>query len=341
MEIQKLLSHYAKQPQLKALAKALENQRIKTVGVDGLAGSSCPLVFASIANRLKNPVVFILRDADEAGYFYHDLMQLNAPALFFPSSYRRAVKYGQRDAANEILRTEVLSALSSFGKDAVDNPSDEATGNPDEAEELSGSSLFIVTYPSALAEMAVDKTILDDRTIHLSVGQRIDITDVQHQLRDLGFRMQDYVYEPGQFAVRGSILDVYSFSNDLPFRLDFFGDEIETIRTFQIEDQLSADRRKEIDIVPELATFSEKKVPLTDFLPEGSMLVSHDMGFVVDVVGKTYDEGFSSQALNDRMAGATEQEQEEIRREMNAQMNLCPASRFNQSIAKFKQINIK
>ena len=116
MEIQKLLSHYAKQPQLKALAKALDSKRIKTVGIDGLAGSSCPLVFASIANKIENPVVFILRDADEAGYFYHDLMQLNAPALFFPSSYRRAVKYGQRDAANEILRTEVLSALSSFGK---------------------------------------------------------------------------------------------------------------------------------------------------------------------------------------------------------------------------------
>ena len=348
MEIQKLLSHYAKQPQLKALAKALDSKRIKTVNIDGLAGSSCPLVFASIANRIDSPVVFILRDADEAGYFYHDLMQLGAPALFFPSSYRRAVKYGQRDAANEILRTEVLSALSSFGKPKDSLPSEVA----DDADEQSGSlptgegggrgsSLFIVTHPSALAEMAVDKTILDDRTIHLSVGQRIDITDVQHQLRDLGFRMQDYVYEPGQFAVRGSILDVYSFSNDLPFRLDFFGDEIETIRTFQIEDQLSADRRKEIDIVPELATVSEKKVPLTEFLPEGSMLVSHDMGFVVDVVGKTFDEGFSSQALNDRMAGATEQEQDEIRREMNAQMNLCPASRFNQSIAKFKQITIK
>ena len=346
MEIQKLLSHYAKQPQLKALAKALENKRIKTVGIDGLAGSSCPLVFASIANKIEIPIVFILRDADEAGYFYHDLMQLGAPALFFPSSYKRAVKYGQRDAANEILRTEVLSALSSFGKtkDGLpnENDSDDDSGSLPTGEGGGrGSSLFIVTYPSALAEMAVDKTILDDRTIHLSVGQRIDITDVQHQLRDLGFRMQDYVYEPGQFAVRGSILDVYSFSNDLPFRLDFFGDEIETIRTFQIEDQLSADRRKEIDIVPELAAFSEKKVPLTEFLPEGSMLVSHDMGFVVDVIGKTFEEGFSSQALNDRMAGATELEQEEIRREMNAQINLCPASRFNQSIAKFKQINIK
>ena len=346
MEIQKLLSHYAKQPQLKALAKALENKRIKTVGIDGLAGSSCPLVFASIANKIEIPIVFILRDADEAGYFYHDLMQLGAPALFFPSSYKRAVKYGQRDAANEILRTEVLSALSSFGKtkDGLpnENDSDDDSGSLPTGEGGGrGSSLFIVTYPSALAEMAVDKTILDDRTIHLSVGQRIDITDVQHQLRDLGFRMQDYVYEPGQFAVRGSILDVYSFSNDLPFRLDFFGDEIETIRTFQIEDQLSADRRKEIDIVPELAAFSEKKVPLTEFLPEGSMLVSYDMGFVVDVIGKTFEEGFSSQALNDRMAGATELEQEEIRREMNAQINLCPASRFNQSIAKFKQINIK
>ena len=92
MEIQKLLSHYAKQPQLKALAKALDSKRIKTVNIDGLAGSSCPLVFASIANRIDSPVVFVLRDADEAGYFYHDLMQLGAPALFFPSSYRRAVK---------------------------------------------------------------------------------------------------------------------------------------------------------------------------------------------------------------------------------------------------------
>ncbi|MDO4993357.1 MAG: transcription-repair coupling factor, partial [Prevotellaceae bacterium] len=315
MEIGKLLSHYAKQPQLKALAKTLDGKRIKTVSIDGLAGSSCPLVFASIAERLKKPIVFILRDADEAGYFYHDLMQLGAPALFFPSSYKRAVKYGQRDAANEILRTEVLSALSSFGKAVPESPSEEpvdASGSLlEEGRKSAQTSLFIVSYPAALAEMAVDKTILDDRTIHLAVGQRIDITDVQHQLRDLGFRMQDYVYEPGQYAVRGSILDVYSYSNDLPFRIDFFGDEIDTIRTFQVEDQLSADRRKEIDIVPELAAFSEKKVPLTEFLPEGSVLVSHDMGFVVDVVGKTFDEGFSSQAMTDRMAGATEQEQEE------------------------------
>ena len=314
MEIQELLSLYAGQTETKALAKAFQSKKIKTISIDGLAGSACPLVFASMAEKTSIPVLFILRDADEAGYFYHDLTQLLGTdrTLFFPSSYKRAVKYGQRDAANEILRTEVLSRLSSANND---------------------SYTYIVTHPEALAEMVVSKQEVASNAISLAVTQRVDIVALQHQLRDLHFQMVDYVYEPGQFAVRGSILDVYSFSNDLPFRIDFFDDEIDTIRTFEVENQLSKDKKESIEIVPELTKSAEKKIPLTEFLSDDAVIVTRDITYVTQVVGKTYDDGFSSQAATDRMNGATEQEQAEIRKEMNAELNLCPASRFNQSIS--------
>ena len=319
MEINKLLNHYAKATQTKALAKALLSKTVKNLMIDGLAGSSCPLLFSAVAGKIKQSVIFILRDADEAGYFYQDLTQLLGTdhVLFFPSSYRRAVKYGQRDAANEILRTEVMSRL---------------------AARQTEQSLYIVTHPEAMAEMAVSKEVMNDRSIRLAVNQNIDIVDVEHQLRELGFSMVDYVYEPGQFAVRGSILDVYSFSHELPFRIDFFGDEIDTIRTFEIENQLSKDKKDTIEIVPELAKSNEKKIPLTEFLDSESIIVSQGLKFINDVIGKTYDDGFSSQAMTDRMSGATEQEQEEIRREMNAALNLCPPSRFMQSIEALKKV---
>ena len=321
MEINKLLNHYAKATQTKALAKALLSKTVKNLMIDGLAGSSCPLLFSAVAGKIKQSVIFILRDADEAGYFYQDLTQLLGTdhVLFFPSSYRRAVKYGQRDAANEILRTEVMSRLAAR-----------------QAEQ----SLYVVTHPEAMAEMAVSKKVLNDRSIRLAVNQNIDIVDVEHQLRDLGFSMVDYVYEPGQFAVRGSILDVYSFSHELPFRIDFFGDEIDTIRTFEVENQLSKDKKDTIEIVPELAKSNEKKIPLTEFLDSESIIVSQGLKFISDVIGKTYDEGFSSQAMTDRMSGATEQEQEKIRREMNAALNLCPPSRFMQSIEALKKVTV-
>ncbi len=334
MDIQKLLTTYAKQAECKALAKVLQAKRIKSVGIDGLAGSSCPLVFASIAEKLSSPTLFILRDADEAGYFYHDLTQLigEKDVLFFPSSYKRAVKYGQRDAANEILRTEVLTRISS-----QDSSSKDVSDNAPSPSGRSGG-VFIVTHPEALAEMVVSQTQIADKTISLHRDQRIDIVEVEHQLRDLGFSQLEYVYEPGQFAVRGGILDVYSFSSELPYRIGFFGDEIETIRTFQVEDQLSVETKQSVDIVPELARSEEQKVPLTEFLPKETVIVSHDIAYVCDTVGKTFEEGFSHQAMTDRMAGATEVEQEEIRREMNAQINLCPVSRFMQSITGMKKV---
>ncbi len=208
--------------------------------------------------------------------------------VFFPSSYRRAVKYGQRDAANEILRTETLAKISEV-RNMKSEDSKTRKKNKDNDEQassslstLDSSPLYIVTYPAALAELVVSKQQFDERKIELCVAQRLDIVVLERQLADLGFVRVDYVYEPGQFAVRGSIVDVYSFSSELPYRIDFFGDEIDSIRTFELETQLSLDRKQQITILPALATVKEQKEPFTTFLPENTLVVTKDLLFVRD-----------------------------------------------------------
>ena len=315
MKFNDLVSLYGHLPQAGALLKSLSDPKVHRLSLDGLVGSSVPLLFSSLASRLNRTVLFILDDADEAGYFFNDLK--SDKACFFPSAYRRAVKYGQRDDANEILRTETLAAVSS------------KTG-----------PLFIVTCPEAVAELVVSQNHFDEQRISLKTSQTIDITDLEHRLRDIGFNEVDYVYEPGQFAVRGSIVDVYSYSSELPYRIDFFGDEIDTIRTFSVEDQLSQDRRSEIEIVPELAVTESEKVPFLRFLPDDTLIVIKDERFVLDTVQRIYNEGFSSQAMTERLEGATEVEQEQIRRDMNREAVLCKPTVFNDELARFQQIEL-
>ena len=274
------------------------------------------MFFGSMKARLKRSVLFVLDDADEAGYFYHDLTQMlgQESVFFFPSSYRRAVKYGQRDAANEILRTEVLARLSA--------------GNP----------IFIVSYPDALAELVVSKQHLDEKILKLSVGQQIPQVDVVHQLRDFKLQEVDYVYEPGQFAVRGSIIDVYSYSCEFPFRIDFFGDEIDTIRTFSIEDQLSKDKRESIEVVPELATGQTVKQCFLQFLDPSTLVVMKDYTYLHDCIEKIYNDGFSTQSLTEQLEGATEMEAERIRQEMKKELNLVSASDFQHALCEHVRV---
>ena len=274
------------------------------------------MFFGSMKTRLKRSVLFVLDDADEAGYFYHDLTQMlgQESVFFFPSSYRRAVKYGQRDAANEILRTEVLARLSA--------------GNP----------IFIVSYPDALAELVVSKQHLDEKILKLSVGQQIPQVDVVHQLRDFKLQEVDYVYEPGQFAVRGSIIDVYSYSCEFPFRIDFFGDEIDTIRTFSIEDQLSKDKRESIEVVPELATGQTVKQCFLQFLDPSTLVVMKDYTYLHDCIEKIYNDGFSTQSLAEQLEGVTEMEAERIRQEMKKELNLVSASDFQHALCEHVRV---
>ena len=159
-----------------------------------------------------------------------------------------------------------------------------------------------------------------------------------HQLRDFGLQETDYVYEPGQFAVRGSILDVYSYSCEYPFRIDFFGDEIDTIRTFNIEDQLSKDKRDAIEIVPELAAEQSVKQCFLHFLDADALVVMNDYTLLHDRIEQIYKDGFSTQSLTEQLEGATEMEAEKIRKEMKAELNLVSASDFQHALVEHVRI---
>ena len=322
MDIQDIKQLYAKAPGTVALCKLLQENRGSNIFLQGQQASATPLLFAAVATEIKQTFLFVLQDADEAGYFYHDLTQVMGTqnVLFFPSSFKRSVKYGQRDSANEILRTEVLARVSARDKQATE-------------------SLLIVSYPEALSELVVSKQHLDERRLSLKTGQQqIDITDIAHKLREYGFQEVDYVYEPGQYSVRGSILDVYSFSCENPFRIDFFGREIDTIRTFEVQDQLSKDKLNEIEIVPELATLTTERVSFLNFLPSNSVMVYKDFAYIRDVIAHVYDEGYSKQAITEQLEGATEIEQKQIINELNKEKTLLSPSQFAQQAATFRTI---
>lgn len=319
MKIEELRTLYASLPQLGALAKLLKDGKTRHVSLNGLVASAPALFFAAFAERCPYPILFILEDADTAGYFHNDLKALGIESFLLPSSYRRAVKYGQRDAGSEILRTETMAALS--------------------AEKTEGKPLYIVTEPSALAERVVSKERLNDQTIRLETGQEVEVVALEKQLRALGFQEVDYVYEPGQFAVRGSILDVYSYSSEYPFRIDFFGDEIDTLRTFEVETQLSLQKRKQVEIVPELAQADHEQ--LTSFLhllPEETLIVTKDLHNVADRIGKIFDEGFSKSAQTEQLEGKSEVEQEAIRQQMLAETKLIGRGKFLTDALGFRRI---
>ena len=276
MGITELQSMYAGHPNLSGLASILDKkEEVRTVFLDGMHGSCASLFASAFVKERPGVYVFILDDLEEAGYFYHDMVQVNGEGhtLFFPSSYRRAFKYGQKDAANEILRTEVLGMLER--KEPV----------------------AVVTYPEALAEKVVSRKILNERTLTLEVGRHVATGKIMEELSGYGFERVDYVYEPGQFALRGSILDVYSFASEYPYRIDFFGDEVDSIRTFEVETQLSKEKKTSVNIVPELSSAAEGDVCFLDFIPEESVLWVKDLAWVKERIQAVHDEALSPQAL--------------------------------------------
>ena len=348
MDIQELKKLYAKLPQVAQLAKALEDNGVKTIFLEGLLASSAPMAFSSLTLKTRQTLLFVLQDADEAGYFYHDLCQIlgddSSQVLFFPSSYRRAIKYGQKDPASEILRTEVLTMLSEelrvkSEESAAAVPSGEGVAQPNSSLFTLHSSLYVVTYPEALAEKVVTRQNLDSRKVSLEQGQTVDVDQLLSTLHDFGFREVDYVYEPGQFALRGSILDVFSFSHEYPFRIDFFGDDIDSIRTFEVENQLSKERRDRADIVPELIA-AEQKESLLKFLPADTVLVLKSYRYVRDVIARVYEEGFSEQAKTERLEGTTEVERYQIEQEMRRDSQIITAAQFTADSEPFRRIEL-
>ena len=309
MGITELQSRYTRHPVLEGLANTLKNNDIRTVFLEG-THASCASLFAScFIKSVPGVYLFVLNDQEEAGYFYHDMVQVNGDEqiLFFPSSYRRAIKYGQKDAANEILRTEVLSRLEK------------------------NEPVTVVTYPDALAEKVVSPKILSDRTLKLTVGQHIDTDEITKTLSDYGFEHVDYVYEPGQFATRGSIIDVYSFASEYPYRVDFFGDEIDSIRTFEVESQLSREKKDSVSIVPELAQAMDGDISFLSFIPRETVLWVKDLLWVRERIQIIHDEALSPQALT-----AYEGEQTEL---MNLERKLIDGAEFTVESLEFRRID--
>lgn len=284
MEIAELQHNYFSHPASKGLIALMDDASVKTIFLEGTHASCASLFASAIIKNHPGVNLFILNDQEEAGYFYHDMVQANGDEdiLFLPSSYRRAIKYGQKDSANEILRTEVLSRLERK------------------------VPVTVVSYPEALAEKVVSPKTLSDKTLCLKVGQQIETDKIAEELVGYGFEHVDYVYEPGQFATRGSIVDVYSFASEYPYRIDFFGDEIDSIRTFEVDSQLSKEKKDSVSIVPEMAQTDGCDICFLEFLPKDAILWVKDLLWVRERIQSIHDEEFSSQALQAYEGEATD-----------------------------------
>jgi len=270
INILELVQLFAVHPQVSAFCDLLNQKKIENIFVPGLKGSSASVVLAALNQKRAGHYICVLNDHEEAGYFYNDLMQLVADkesVQFFPSAYRRNIKYGHIDSANEILRTETITRLQ-----------DQST------------PFIVVTYPDALAEKVIARKTLNENTLELRTKEKIDSLFVSDMLDEYGFEQVEYVYEPGQYAIRGSILDVFSFSHELPYRVDFFGSEIETIRTFDIETQLSQEKLEVIFLIPKMTAGNLSTVCLFEGLPPDTSLLFMDFTWCKERISAIYAE---------------------------------------------------
>lgn len=277
MELREADRLFATPARIAAVQSALKDKKLRRVLLSGLEGSSVAMLLAGLAPS-KHPALVVADDMDAAGYIYNDLCQILGPEAvsIFPSGYKRDIKYGQPDAPQQILRTETLNALSD-SKSLV---------------------RYVVSYPEALAEKVADAATIADNSIALKRGSRIILSDLTARLRELGFRETEYVYEPGQFARRGSIVDVYSYSCELPYRIDFFDDEVDSMRTFIVETQLSETKLDEIRIIPPTSSESSAKgISLPEFVDDNTTVFCHDPAWLLERVRSVASENFSTAAL--------------------------------------------
>lgn len=275
MDINDLLTRFSAHPQFKTVDNWCAGKG-KNLSIKGLEGSLCAILFAHI-NKTTDKTLFVTMDDEEsAAYLYHDLTQVigDENVFFYPAS-RKKGNNGQKDAANEVLRTETLNRINA------------------------ATPAIFVSFSEAVAERVVDKSELNKKTLNLSVGQSIDTDFIIQALCEYGFSRVDFVYEPGQFSVRGSIIDVFSFSCEYPYRVDFFGDEIESIRTFNIESQLSLEKQEEISIVSNIHENNESAVPLFSLLGKDTILFFNDFRYAFDRISNYSEEITEEEAIID------------------------------------------
>ena len=269
MNIRDIINLYKEDPRIANLAKAINAVKNPRIQLKGLIGSSDAVIAVSLYFLQHRHMVFVLPEREEAAYFQSDLENLiEKEVLFFPSSFRKAFEFTQVDNGNVLQRAEVLN-------------------------ELSHSSEFgqlIVTYPEALAEKVIDRQALEKNTLEISTGNKLGIEFINEFLIEYDFERVEFVYEPGQFSIRGGIVDIFSFSHDLPYRIEFFEDFIETIRTFQIEDQLSVEQVKSITIVPNVQSkfLTDHNISLLEYIDDDTLVWFKDVQFTLDIIKDGY-----------------------------------------------------
>ena len=281
----------------------MSDRKVKRIAMTGLEGSAKAFALSNLLATGRHTII-VATNSDEAGYLYHDLLQIEGDqrVAFFPSGYKRNIKYGQIDAPAGIMRTDVLNRLK------IKEP------------------LLVVTYPEAIAEKVVQEQVLEQNTLHISTSEQIDITFVANALREYGFARVDYVYEPGQYAVRGSILDVFSYSNEYPYRIDFFGDDIDSIRTFHVDSQLSHEKLNEVYIIPNVCNKVENGVSLLEFIDAKTLFAFNDLPHTINRIIELSNETLAVQALLT----------EEV--DVNAMQKVVDADSFTRSLIGFRRV---
>lgn len=280
-----LLSLFRKNHHTEKLNGFFSSNTLFRIQLKGLVGSSLALNAATAIEKSKKTHLFIASDKETAAYLYNDLENLfneqtlnydKKRVLFFPTSYKKPYHYEEMDNANVLARTEVLNRINTENNYPV-----------------------IVTYPEAFSEKVITKRYLTENTMKLQVGEKVSLSFITELLSEYGFYFTDFVVEPGTYSVRGGLIDFFSYANDLPYRIEFFGDEIESIRTFDYENQLSVDKLNQINILPNIQDkiIKEQRESFLSFIPANTIVWINDFGFTCDRLKVEYEK--ATQAYED------------------------------------------
>ncbi|MDB5262437.1 MAG: transcription-repair coupling factor [Adhaeribacter sp.] len=273
MKIKDFLALYRRDALVNTVAERLKSDPAFHIQLKGLVGSLDAVLVAAVAGLLDDAHhLVILHDKEEAAYFHSDLQNLfdgEKDTLLFPSSYKRPYSFDETENANILMRAEVLNLLNN----------------------KTGKGMIIVTYPEALTEKVINKKSLVENTLGVKVGEKLDTNFLNEMLTEYDFERTDFVYEPGQFAIRGGIVDIFSYANDLPYRIELFGDEIESIRSFNPHTQLSVETKTQVSIVPNVQTklLHESREPLLDFISANTKIWFKDARQAFDVIDESFD----------------------------------------------------
>jgi transcription-repair coupling factor (superfamily II helicase) len=278
----------------------------KKTSVSGLSGSSSTVAFSVLREMFAYQALFILNDREEAAFFFDDMQVLGREddLLFFPSSFKRNIWHDHVDNENIILRTDVLNKLT-----------------------VKEKQYLIVTYPEAVMEMVVSETGLQKHTLQVKTGEKLSISFINELLFEYGFERVEFVFDPGQYSIRGSIVDIFSYSNEDPYRIDFFGDVVDSIRPFDIEDQISKIPYNKISIIPNIqdGLKEEKKVSFFEFLDKETYLVSRDFDNLSSHIGElSFSAGESHGSGEEQLSG-----------------NFLTADLFKTNLRKFPLVELK